>query len=270
MEDDPRRRGRGGGAGHAAPLLVDADSVAEATAAGPVLGAFHDGAWEVERTPVRAGQQLVVVTDGVTDAAGPEGRFGERRLQAELAGISSPALAAARLEGALLQFTAGELDDDAAIVAIGPASPDGEPADGEERKLVARLFEAFNRRDAGEIAALCDATMEFFPIGTAEAVGRAAPYVGPAGLRDYLGDVEQAWEELLITPSLVERRGGSLLVRGRVYARGRELGIRDMPVAWIWDVARGRFVRGEVFPDPEQAVLRLATTTRGSVGGLAP
>jgi serine phosphatase RsbU (regulator of sigma subunit)/ketosteroid isomerase-like protein len=270
VEEDPRRPVRLAVAGHAAPLLVDADSVAEATAAGPVLGAFHDGTWEVEHTSVRAGQQLVVVTDGVTDAAGAEGRFGERRLHAELAGISSPALAAARLEGALLQFTAGELDDDAAIVAIGPASPDGEPADGEERELVARLFEAFNRRDAEEIAALCDERMEFFPIGTAEAVGHGAPYVGPTGLRDYLGDVERAWEELLITPSLVERRGGSLLVRGRVYARGRGLGIRDMPVAWIWDVARGRFVRGEVFPDPEQAVLRLATTTRGSVRGLAP
>ena len=57
---------------------------------------------------------------------------------------------------------------------------------------------------------------------------------------------------------MIERRGGSLLVRGRVYVRSRELGIRDIPTAWIWDVADGRFVRGEVFRDPEQAALRLA------------
>jgi ketosteroid isomerase-like protein len=261
VEEDPLRPVRLAVAGHPAPLLVDGDSVSEATASGPVLGAFRDVAWGVEHTRVKAGQQLVVVTDGITDAAGSTGRFGERRLHTELAGISSPALAAARLEGALHDFTAGELDDDAAIVAIGPASPDGEPADGESRKLVGRLFEAFNRRDAGEIVEVCDEEMEFFPTGTAEKVGRSAPYVGPAGLREYLGDVERAWEELLITPSLVEWRGGSLLVRGRVYARSRELGIRDMPVAWIWDLAAGRFIRGEVFPDPEQAVLRLATTT---------
>ena len=55
----------------------------------------------------------------------------------------------------------------------------------------------------------------------------------------------------------IERHGGQLLVRGRVYVRSRELGIRDVPIAWIWEVAGGRFVRGEVFPDPEQAVLRL-------------
>ena len=100
--------------------------------------------------------------------------------------------------------------------------------------------------------------MGFFPIGTAEVVGRTAPYVGPEGLRAYLADVERAWEDLQIMPKVVEGRAGSLLVRGRVYVRSRELGIRDMPAAWIWDVADGRFVRGEIFRDPEQAVLRLA------------
>lgn len=260
IDEDPLRPVRLAVAGHPPPLLVDGDSVSEATASGPVLGAFGDVAWEVEHTPVRRGQQLVVVTDGVTEAAGSDGRFGERRLQAELAGISSPALATQKLEGALQAFTAGEHDDDAAIIAIGPAAADGEPAADVERTLVERLFDAFNRRDAEGIAGVCDEGMEFFPIGTAEAVGRDAPYVGPSGLRDYLGDVDRAWEELLITPSVIEQRSGSILIRGRVYARSRALGIRDMPVAWIWEVAGGRFVRGEVFSDPEQAVLRFAAS----------
>jgi ketosteroid isomerase-like protein len=119
--------------------------------------------------------------------------------------------------------------------------------------LVERLYEAFNRRDPDDIAAVCDENMEFFPVVTAEVVGRAEPYVGPAGLQDYLADAGQVWEELLITPNQVEQRGDRLLVRGRVYARSRELGIRDMPVAWIWEVRDGRFVRGEVFPDLEHA-----------------
>ena len=106
--------------------------------------------------------------------------------------------------------------------------------------------------------AVCDAALDFFPVGTAEAVGRTAPYVGPAGLHDYLADVDRAWEELLITPTAVEQHNGSLLVRGRVHVRSRELGIRDVPMAWVWDVADGRFIRGEVFPDPDQALLRLA------------
>lgn len=124
--------------------------------------------------------------------------------------------------------------------------------------LVERLFDAFNRRDSEEIVAVCDEGLEFFPVVTAEAVGRDAPYVGSAGLHDYLADVAQVWEELQITPHELRRQGDSLLVRGRVYARSRELGIRDLPVAWIWEVRDGRFVRGEVFPDPEQAVTRFA------------
>jgi len=256
IDEDPHQPVRLAVAGHPPPLLIDGDSVVEATASGPVLGAFDGVAWGVQHTRVQPGQQLVVVTDGVTDATGEEGRFGEHRLHGVLAGISSPARATQELEGALHGFTAGEHDDDAAIIAIGPMSADAEPAQGEGRALVERLFDAFNRRDADEIAAVCDEEMEFFPIGTAEAIGRDAPYVGPSGLRDYLGDVDRAWEELQISPNVIEERGGSLLVRGRVYARSRALGIRDMPVAWIWDVAAGRFVRGEVFPDPEQAVSR--------------
>lgn len=123
----------------------------------------------------------------------------------------------------------------------------------DHRELVERLYEAFNRRDPAAIVSICDERMEFFPVATAEAVGRVDPYVGPAGLREYLTDAARIWEELLITPSQVEQRQGLLLVRGRVYARSRELGIRDIPLAWIWEVREGRFVRGEVYPDLENA-----------------
>jgi serine phosphatase RsbU (regulator of sigma subunit)/ketosteroid isomerase-like protein len=258
IDEDPRQPVRLAIAGHPAPLLIDGDSVVEATISAPVLGAFPDASWGVESIHVRPGQQLVVITDGVTECSGAEGRFGEQRLRAELTGVSSPALAAQKLEAALHAFSAGELDDDAAILAIAPTPATAEPAPPEDRELVERLFEAFNRRGIDEIIAVCDEAMEFFPVGTAEAIGRTTPYIGPEGLRDYLGDVDRAWEELVVTPTSVERRGGSLLVRGRVYVRSRELGIRDVSMAWIWDVAGGRFVRGEVFPDPEQALLRLA------------
>ncbi len=260
IDEDPRQPVRLAIAGHPAPLLIDGDSVVEAAAPAPVLGAFRDGSWGVEHLHVRQGQQLVVVTDGVTDCSGPQGRFGERRLHEELAGVVNPALAAQKLEAAMHGFSAGTLDDDAAILAIAPTAIAVAPASDEDGRLVKRLFEAFNRRDLGEIVDLCDETMAFFPVGTAEAIGRTAPYVGPAGLQDYLSDVDLAWEELLITPTSIERRSRSLLIGGRAYVRSRELGIRDVPMAWIWDVTDGRFVRGEVFPDPEQALLRLSAS----------
>ena len=134
--------------------------------------------------------------------------------------------------------------------------------DERSRECVERLFDAFNRRDSEEIVALCDEEMEFYAV-TAEEVGRADPYVGRDGLRAYLEDVANVWEDLLITPKQVEEgQDGSLLVRGRVYLRSRALGIRDMPTAWIWDLRDGRFVRGRVFVDPEEAMRRFSPEVR--------
>lgn len=118
-------------AGHPPPLLVDAESVSEVASADPVLGAFHDAEWRIARCEVEPGQQLVIVTDGITEAQGAEGRFGEARLRAELGGTSNPAMALQRLETSLHAFTDGGLDDDVAMLAIarashGPASPEAE------------------------------------------------------------------------------------------------------------------------------------------------
>jgi ketosteroid isomerase-like protein len=123
--------------------------------------------------------------------------------------------------------------------------------------LIGRLYQAFNQRDVEGIVALCSEDTEFVAV-TGEEVGREVPYRGPEGLREYLRDVERVWEELLITPSRIEQQGDRLLVVGRVYVRSRALGIRDIPAAWIWQLAGGVFVRGEVFGDPEAAIARFA------------
>jgi ketosteroid isomerase-like protein len=264
-------------AGHPPPLLVDGEDVSEVAGADPVLGAFEDAEWRIARCEVEPGQQLVVVTDGIAEAQGSDGRFGESRLRSHLCGATNPALAVQRLESSLNAFTEGRLEDDVAMVAIARASAEGTPAEAPPAEvfatprvraraamtdphvtLIKRLYERFSDRDEAAIVELCDEKMEFFPVVTAEAVGREAPYSGRAGLHDYLSDVAKVWEELKLTPSQVESRGQTVLVRGRVYARSRELGIRDVPVAWIWEVRDGCIVRGEVFPDPEQAVERFA------------
>ncbi|HWN73496.1 MAG TPA: SpoIIE family protein phosphatase, partial [Solirubrobacterales bacterium] len=112
---DPAEPVRLAVAGHPPPLLVAGESVVEVCEPAPVLGAFSEDGWTVEATAVAPGQQLVVITDGITEAAGEKGRFGEARLQAALAGVPSPGIAAQQIEVALNEFTGGELEDDAAI-----------------------------------------------------------------------------------------------------------------------------------------------------------
>ncbi len=105
-------------AGHPPPLLVDGDSVTELVGGDPVLGAFEDAEWRIARVDLEPGQQLTIVTDGIAEAVGAEGRFGEARLRDELAGADSPGAVLRRLEAALDEFAAGELLDDVAILAL--------------------------------------------------------------------------------------------------------------------------------------------------------
>jgi serine phosphatase RsbU (regulator of sigma subunit) len=127
IDDDPRRPVRLAVAGHLPPLLVDGEEVSEIAPADPVLGAFADCEWRIGESRVEPGQQLVMVTDGIVEATGEGGRFGEERLRAELSGATTPAAAVQRLESALRAFTAGALEDDVAILAIA-RSPGGEGA----------------------------------------------------------------------------------------------------------------------------------------------
>jgi serine phosphatase RsbU (regulator of sigma subunit) len=122
LSEDPDQPLRLAVAGHPPPLVVDGDSVSEATGAGPVLGAFEDGEWEMVHCPLELGQQLVIVTDGITEAQGREGRFGEDRLHDELRGAGNPALIMRRLEAALNSFTEGRHEDDVAILALTRSS----------------------------------------------------------------------------------------------------------------------------------------------------
>src|SRR5690349_20490274 len=81
------------------------------------------------------------------------------------------------------------------------ARPDyyGNPAGiSEEIEIVKAVYEAFAARDAERLVGLLseDCVLQFE--GTAKLVGRSGPYVGHAGLQDYLQDVDQVWEQLVL------------------------------------------------------------------------
>jgi serine phosphatase RsbU (regulator of sigma subunit) len=119
LSDDPMQPVQVAVAGHPSPLLVNGQAVSEVAEAGPVLGAVADASWGVERLEMDPGQQLVVITDGITEAGGSDGRFGEERLHAVLSGATSPTSVVQQLEEALRSFT-DDMSDDAAILAVAP------------------------------------------------------------------------------------------------------------------------------------------------------
>jgi serine phosphatase RsbU (regulator of sigma subunit)/PAS domain-containing protein/anti-sigma regulatory factor (Ser/Thr protein kinase) len=104
-------------AGHPPPLLVRDGGVEAVGRSGPLLGAVEAADWPPQRLHLHPGDSLVLFTDGVLDAALPDGqRFGEARLEALVgAAGADPEALVAGLDDALAGL---RLRDDVALLAI--------------------------------------------------------------------------------------------------------------------------------------------------------
>jgi hypothetical protein len=67
--------------GHPQPLLLRDGAIRPLGRAGPMAGAFDDGEWRTAEVVLRAGDVLLLYTDGVLDTVGEHERFGLERLQ---------------------------------------------------------------------------------------------------------------------------------------------------------------------------------------------
>jgi PAS domain S-box-containing protein len=124
-------------AGHPLPLLLRDRIVEPVGQPGPLLGAPDQPNWDVTALELSRGDQLVLYTDGVTEARGERDRFGEERLRDSLSTVTDPTQTVAQIERALDSFLAGPPSDDAAMLVILrpstglPLTPSGSPARAE-------------------------------------------------------------------------------------------------------------------------------------------
>jgi PAS domain S-box-containing protein len=115
--------------GHPLPVLVRADgTVREVGRHGKLLGVDEDPVLFDDEEVLRPGDLLVLYTDGVVDARGARGAFGEDRLRALLADCAAdaPSRVVQRVESAVLAASGGRPQDDLAVVALRlrPRRPD--------------------------------------------------------------------------------------------------------------------------------------------------
>lgn len=100
-------------------LLQPSDAHIERLATtGALLGAVPGISWTQERLSLDPGATLLLYTDGVTEARSGSRFFGEGRVRRALRAGGRPASVAQRLLGQVQRFSAGELRDDAAILAV--------------------------------------------------------------------------------------------------------------------------------------------------------
>jgi ketosteroid isomerase-like protein len=119
-------------------------------------------------------------------------------------------------------------------------------------ELVRRAYEAFSRRDLSVLDEIADPRIEIHTV-TGMIAGRTEPYRGHDGIKEYLRDVGEMWDEIELLPTeFHELSDTRLVVFGRVRAR-RELAVIDAPNAWLWEVGEGRIRSARVFGDPQSA-----------------
>ncbi len=107
--------------GHPAPLVLRADGrVEETTARGTLIGAVERPRFAAQDLVLRAGDVLLLYTDGVTELRTGDPADGERRLDATLAGLRAPSAQEVvdAVERSVVEATGGEPRDDVALLAI--------------------------------------------------------------------------------------------------------------------------------------------------------
>ena len=75
-------------AGHEPPLIAapDGSEPRWVQGGGPLIGVFGRLDLSAQRVEIRPGERIVLYTDGITDAVGPDGsRFGDERLRTTIA-----------------------------------------------------------------------------------------------------------------------------------------------------------------------------------------
>lgn len=119
--------------------------------------------------------------------------------------------------------------------------------------MVRQVFDAFTQRDVEAILRISDLEVELV-VPTAGIAGRAAPYVGHEGMRQYFEDVARIWDELEVVPHEYRQVGDSVVVLGRVYGKGLDGLLVDSPASWVWRVENGKVRAGHAYTSRQEAL----------------
>jgi uncharacterized protein len=123
-------------------------------------------------------------------------------------------------------------------------------------ETVRRAFPAFAARDVAAIEALMTPDVEILvavpELAGKPAVFRRTRYLGHAGLREWLAEVESDFTELTLEAREIEEIGEVVLVLGTLaYEYGRSGG--GMTIAWVCHFTGDRASRIETYWDWDEA-----------------
>ncbi len=121
---------------------------------------------------------------------------------------------------------------------------------------MARLFEAFSRRDLESTLELVHPEVVFEP-RTAAVTRAGEPYRGPEGIRRYAQDVESHWEVLTVHPAQIRSAGRAVVALGLVSGRGPAGAFQDAPTTWVVRFKDDLVAHVQIFSDERYVVSAL-------------
>ena len=133
-----------------------------------------------------------------------------------------------------------------------PAPREAGPAAAEHNlRVVHELFDAFAARDVARTLDLVDRGVMIEPLSTP--VVRRSPYLGVGGLRRYLRDLDETWDEFDVTIADTRADGVYAVAVGRVRARQRSV-VLDDPVAFVFKFRDSKVVWSKFYWSEADAV----------------
>jgi ketosteroid isomerase-like protein len=128
--------------------------------------------------------------------------------------------------------------------------------------IVARLFDAFSRRELLDVLPLLHPEVVFQPM-TAEVTRAGEPYRGHEGIRRYTEDIESHWEELTLHPAQIRAAGSAVVVLGLVSGSGPAGSFENAPTTWVIKFKDGLVLGVQIFSDARHVVAALVGDEQG-------
>lgn len=129
-----------------------------------------------------------------------------------------------------------------------------------KERVVARLFEAFSQRRLEDALALFTEDVVFSPM-TAQVTRAGEPYRGHDGIRGYVADVEEQWDELVLRPTQIKAAGNAVVALGLVSGRGAAGEFQDAPTTWMFKFRDERVAHVQIFSERTHVLEALGEQT---------
>jgi ketosteroid isomerase-like protein len=118
-----------------------------------------------------------------------------------------------------------------------------------------RAIEAYNRRDIDAFLDAFDPAVEIHPLTLAMFGQEETVYRGHEGIRQFVGEVDEALAEVQIEQLEIRDLGERIVAGGHLRARGRASGAEtESPISWLVDFKDGRVIRMRDFLDLKDAL----------------